>query len=57
LAATVFIPPNAGQAIELMMKSIESGIQPPDRTFTPVKSIPAIETLQDQALRARAASR
>src|SRR5206468_4642872 len=29
LAATVFIPPNAGQAIELMMKSIEGGIQPP----------------------------
>ena len=57
LAATVYIPPNAGQAIELMMKSIESGIQPPDRTFTPVKSIPAVETLQDQALRARAASR
>ncbi len=56
LAATVCIPANAGQAIELMMKSIESGMQPPDRTFTPAKSIPAMEALQDQALRARAAS-
>jgi ribose transport system substrate-binding protein len=56
LAATVYIPPNAGQAIELMMKSIEGGIQPPDRTFTPAKSIPPVEALLEQALRARAAS-
>lgn len=56
LTATVYIPPNAGQAIELLMKSIESGLQPPDRTFTPSKSIPEIEGLLQQALRARAAS-
>ncbi len=57
LAATVYIPPNAGQAIEVMMKSIESGLQPPDCTFTPAKSIPAVETLREQTLRARGASR
>ncbi len=57
LVATVHIPPNAGQAIELMMKSIESGMQPPDRSFTPSKSIPDLETLQRHPLRARAASR
>jgi ribose transport system substrate-binding protein len=57
LAATVFIPPNAGDAMELMMKSIESGTQPPDRTFTPSKSIPEIDALQQQALRARASGR
>ncbi|MFY9561673.1 MAG: substrate-binding domain-containing protein [Terriglobales bacterium] len=57
LAATVYIPPNAGEAMEVLMKSIESGIQPPDRTFTPAKSIPAVEALLEQALRARASSR
>lgn len=54
LAATVFIPPNAGQAMELMVKSIESGMQPPDRTFTPSKSIPDLESLQQKAHRAGA---
>jgi ribose transport system substrate-binding protein len=57
LAATVFIPANTGQAMELMMKSIETGMQPPDRTFTPCKSIPEIEELQEKSQRARAASR
>jgi ABC-type sugar transport system substrate-binding protein len=57
LSATVFIPANAGQAMELMMKSIETGMQPPDRTFTPCKSIPEIEALQEKSQRARAASR
>jgi ribose transport system substrate-binding protein len=57
LAATVYIPANAGQAMELMMKSIETGMQPPDRTFTPCKSIPEIETLQEKSKRSRAAAR
>ena len=57
LAATVFIPPNAGHGMELMMKAIETGTQPPDRTFTPSKSIPEIEALQQQARRAHASGR
>ncbi|MGB9074321.1 MAG: substrate-binding domain-containing protein [Terriglobales bacterium] len=57
LAATVFIPPNADQAIEMMMKAIETGGQPAERTFTAAKSIPAVETLAEQACRARAGSR
>jgi len=57
LTATIQIPANAGQATELMLKSIESGMQPPDQTFTPSKSIPEIDDLLRQALRARAASR
>jgi ribose transport system substrate-binding protein len=57
LTATVFIPPNADQAIEMMLKSIETGAQPPERTFTPAKSIPTIEALSERALRARSASR
>ncbi|MFI5113842.1 MAG: substrate-binding domain-containing protein [Terriglobales bacterium] len=56
LAATVFIPPNADQAIEMMMKSIETGVQPAERTFTAAKSIPAVETLAEQAFCARAGS-
>lgn len=57
LTATVFIPPNTDQAIEMMLKSIETGAQPPERTFTVAKSIPAIEALAESALRARSASR
>jgi ribose transport system substrate-binding protein len=57
LTATVFIPPNAGQAIELVMKSIETGAQPPERTCTAAKSVPAVEALADRAIRARAAFR
>jgi len=57
LAATVYIPANAGQAMELMMKSIQTGMQPPDRTFTPCRSIPDLEQLHEKGLRARAAAR
>lgn len=57
LAATVFSPPNAGDAMELMMKAIVTGSQPPERTFTPATSIPSLDALADQAFRARAASR
>jgi ribose transport system substrate-binding protein len=56
LTATIFIPPNANQAIEMMVKSIASGVLAPERTFTIAKSIPAFEALT-QSARARAASR
>jgi ABC-type sugar transport system substrate-binding protein len=56
LAATVFIPPSADQAIELMMKAIETGMQAAERTFTIAQSIPAVEILAEQAFRARAGS-
>lgn len=56
LAATVFSAPTAGLAIEIMMQSIESGTQPALRTFVATKSIPAIEELASQAVRARATS-
>ncbi len=53
LTATVFIPPNADQAIEMMVRAIETGVQPPERTFTPAKSIPPIEALAERAMKAR----
>ena len=56
LTATILIPPNAGQAIEMMVKAIASGTLPPERTFTVAKSFPTFEVLA-QAARARAASR
>jgi ribose transport system substrate-binding protein len=56
LAATVAIPPNTDQAIEMMVKSIETGVQPAEHTFTNAQSIPAVETLAEQASRARAGS-
>jgi ribose transport system substrate-binding protein len=57
LTATVFSPPNAGDAIELMVKSIVTGSQPPERTFSSAESIPSLQALAEQASRARASSR
>ena len=48
LAATIFIPPNADLAIEMMVQSIASGTLPPERTFTAAKSFPAMEALEQQ---------
>jgi len=53
LTATVFSPPTAGIAIELMARFMERGTMPPVCTVTEPKSIPAIEEL---ARNARAAS-
>jgi ribose transport system substrate-binding protein len=56
LTATIFIPPNADLAIEMMVKSIANGALPPECTFTIAKSVPAIEALA-QPSSSRAASR
>ena len=56
LTATIFVPPNAGEAIDLMVKAIAMGTQPPERTFTGAKSIPSLEDLAQHAYRTRAAS-
>lgn len=58
LSATIFIPPNADQAIEMMVKSIATGSLPPERTFTTAKPFPTLEVLaQKSSARARAATR
>jgi ribose transport system substrate-binding protein len=58
LAATIFIPPNADLAIEMVVKSIATGTLPPERTFTIAKSIPDVEVLKQKwKARSRAASR
>lgn len=42
LTATVFVPPNAGQALEMAVKAIRSGSQPAERTLTVPTSFPAL---------------
>lgn len=45
LAATVVIPPNAGQAVELAAKALQSGAAPAERTLTTPTSYPAFAAL------------
>lgn len=45
LAATVYIPPNAGQAIEILAAAIQSATQPPVHASTKSHSIPSLEQL------------
>ena len=57
LTATIFVPPNADLAIEMMAKAIATGTLPPERTFTSAKPIPTLEALAKQSsARARAAA-
>jgi ribose transport system substrate-binding protein len=45
LTATVVIPPNTGQAIEMIVQALRRGVMPPERSITTVSSFPAWETL------------
>src|SRR5277367_2128226 len=45
LAATIYLPPLAGTAIEILAKSIQQGTRPPERTMTASFSIPALDAL------------
>ncbi len=46
LAGTIVIPPNAGQAVEMLVKAIRTGQPPNERTFTLADSFPAIESMK-----------
>jgi ribose transport system substrate-binding protein len=46
LAATVFVPPNAGQAIEMFVEAIQQKKRPAERVFTVPTSIPALSALK-----------
>ena len=54
LTATVFNPPTAGIAIELMARFMERGTMPPVCTMTEARSIPTIEDLARKAREASA---
>jgi ribose transport system substrate-binding protein len=45
LAATVVVPPNAGQGAELLVKTFHSGVLPPERTLTVPLSFPPCENI------------
>ena len=46
LAATVFVPPNTGQAIEMLVDAIRNGKRPPERALTVPVSIPTLQELK-----------
>ena len=45
LAATIIVPPMAGQAVQLMTNALRSGANVPERTVTFLESYPPIEKL------------
>lgn len=49
LAATVVVPPSAGEAIALMTKALRSGARVPEHSFTISIPFPAIEKLSPRA--------
>lgn len=45
LAATIFIPPNTGQAMEMFVQAIQQGKRLPERVLTVATSIPPLNAL------------
>lgn len=46
LTATVYIPPNTGQAIEMLVDALQNGKSQPERALTEAVSIPPIQKLR-----------
>jgi ribose transport system substrate-binding protein len=46
LAATIFVPPNTGQAIEMFVDALKRGKQPPERALTSAVSVPPLNQLK-----------
>jgi ribose transport system substrate-binding protein len=46
LTATIFIPPNAGQAIEMLADALQRGKTPGEKVLTAASSVPALESLR-----------
>jgi ribose transport system substrate-binding protein len=45
LTATIYIPANAGKAVDMLTQALRSGAMPPEQTLTVPISIPAVESL------------
>jgi ribose transport system substrate-binding protein len=45
LTATIFVPPNAGTALEMLVQAIQSGTMPVERSTIAPVSIPALDVL------------
>jgi ribose transport system substrate-binding protein len=50
LAATVFVPPNTGQAVEMFVQAIQQKKRPPERVLTVPTSIPVLSSLKPQRI-------
>jgi ribose transport system substrate-binding protein len=48
LAATIFIPPNAGQAVEMLVDALQNSKMPAERAITVAVSVPSLESLHPQ---------
>jgi ribose transport system substrate-binding protein len=46
LAATIFAPPNSGQAIEMIVQALSRGSDIPERVLTPATSVPPLAHLK-----------
>jgi ribose transport system substrate-binding protein len=46
LTATIFIPPNTGQAIEMLVEALHSGKIPAEKVVTTAASVPPLEALR-----------
>lgn len=51
LAATVVVPANTGLAIEMLVKTFQSNLPPPEQTLTTASSFPPLELLAARARR------
>jgi len=57
LAATIFVPPNAGIALQTLVEALQSGTMPDERSLTTPASIPTLDELtRSHAQKARASS-
>jgi len=45
LTATIFVPPNAGTAVEMLVEAVQKGTVPAERSLTTPVSIPALDAL------------
>jgi ribose transport system substrate-binding protein len=45
LTATIFAPPNTGQTLEMLVKALQAGTVPPERTLTSPVSVPSLDAL------------
>ncbi len=53
ITATVVIPPNAGLALELLMKARQPGVVIPERTLSAPRSYPPVEELRPRTVAGR----
>ena len=51
LAATVVVPANTGLAVEMLVKTFQNNLQPPEQTLTTASSYPSLDLLAANARR------